>query len=97
LAWPDKLRHLHLGTPAPKVAALQKKRAFFRKFRSATGQTPAQLVERVQLDAVRSFLMQGLPLKAIAGVVGFASPRRLSERFEHRFGVNPSFFRETSK
>jgi transcriptional regulator GlxA family with amidase domain len=84
-----------LDTAALAARAGLSERTFYRRFRAVTGQTPAQLVEGLRLDAVRVFLAQGLPLKTIAGMVGFPSARRLSERFERRFGVSPAFFRDT--
>lgn len=85
-----------LDMPTLAARAGLSERTFYRKFRAAMGQTPGQFVEAVRLDAVRVYLAQGLPLKTIAGLVGFPSGRRLSERFERRFGISPAFFRETN-
>jgi len=69
-------------------------RSFYRKFTEATGKTPAHFVEGLRLDAARTLLAKGLPLKAIAGKVGLAAPGRLGHAFERRFGMAPSLFRE---
>ena len=69
-------------------------RSFYRKFTDATGKTPAHFVEGLRLDAARTLLAQGLPLKAIAGQVGLTSSARLGAAFERRFGMAPSLFRE---
>jgi transcriptional regulator GlxA family with amidase domain len=69
-------------------------RSFHRKFTEATGQTPARFVESLRLEAARTLLAEGLPLKAIAGKVGLTSSARLGHAFERRFGMAPSLFRE---
>ena len=69
-------------------------RSFYRKFTQATGKTPAHFVESLRLEAARTLLAKGLPLKAIAGQVGLDSSARLGQAFERRFGMAPSLFRE---
>jgi transcriptional regulator GlxA family with amidase domain len=68
-------------------------RTFYRKFVKTTGQTPAKFVETLRLDAARSLLSTGLPLKTIAARTGMTSAHRLAAAFERRFGVTPSSFR----
>ena len=51
-------------------------------------------MESLRLDAARTLLGQGLPLKAIAGKIGLRSSARLGRAFERRFGMAPSLFRE---
>jgi transcriptional regulator GlxA family with amidase domain len=82
------------GLKAVTARAGLSERSFYRKFTEATGKTPAHFVESLRLDAARTLLAQGLPLKAIAGKVGLSSPARLGHAFERRFGVPPSLFRE---
>jgi transcriptional regulator GlxA family with amidase domain len=88
----------HLDRPLDVPALAQRaglsERSFYRKFTVATGKTPAHFVESLRLEAVRTLLAQGLPLKAIAGRVGLSSPARLGQAFERRFGMPPSLFRE---
>ncbi len=67
-------------------------RSFYRKFTEATGKTPAHFVEGLRLDAARTLLTRGLPIKTIAGKVGLNSPARLGQAFERRFGMAPSLF-----
>ncbi len=90
--------HAHLDEPldVPSLArrAGLTERSFYRKFTEATGKTPAHFVEGLRLDAARTLLAQGLPLKAIAGQVGLATSARLGAAFERRFGLAPSLFRE---
>lgn len=83
-----------LDVPALAARAGLSERSFYRKFTEATGKTPAHFVESLRLDAARTLLARGLPLKAIAGKVGLSSPARLGQAFERRFGMAPSLFRE---
>jgi transcriptional regulator GlxA family with amidase domain len=83
-----------LDVPALAARAGLSERSFYRKFTEATGKTPAHFVEGLRLDAARTLLAQGLPIKAIAGKVGLNSPARLGQAFERRFGMAPSLFRE---
>ena len=83
-----------LDVPALAARAGLSERSFYRKFTDATGKTPAHFVESLRLDAARTLLGRGLPLKAIAGQVGLRSPARLGRAFERRFGMAPSLFRE---
>jgi transcriptional regulator GlxA family with amidase domain len=83
-----------LDVPALAARAGLSERSFYRKFTEATGRTPAHFVESLRLDAARTLLARGLPLKAIAGKVGLSSPARLGQAFERRFGMAPSLFRE---
>ena len=83
-----------LDVPALAARAGLSERSFYRKFTEATGKTPAHFVESLRVDAARTLLTQGLPLKAIAGKVGLRSSARLGQAFERRFGMAPSLFRE---
>jgi transcriptional regulator GlxA family with amidase domain len=83
-----------LDVPALAARAGLSERSFYRKFVEATGRTPAHFVEGLRLDAARTLLAKGLPLKAIAGRVGLRSSARLGQAFERRFGMAPSLFRE---
>ena len=83
-----------LDVPALARRAGLSERSFYRKFTDATGKTPAHFVEGLRLDAARTLLAKGLPLKTIAGRVGLRSSARLGQAFERRFGMAPSLFRE---
>ena len=82
-----------LDVPTLAARAGLTERSFYRKFTEATGKTPAHFVEGLRLDAARTLLTQGLPIKTIAGKVGLNSPARLGQAFERRFGMAPSLFR----
>ena len=83
-----------LDVPALAGRAGLSERSFYRKFTEATGKTPAHFVEGLRLDAARTLLAKGLPLKSIAASVGLRSSARLGQAFERRFGMAPSLFRE---
>lgn len=83
-----------LDVPALAARAGLSERSFYRKFVEATGKTPAHFVEGLRLEAARTLLAKGLPLKTIAGRVGLRSSARLGQAFERRFGMAPSLFRE---
>lgn len=83
-----------LDVPALAGRAGLSERSFYRKFTEATGKTPAHFVEGLRLDAARTLLAKGMPLKAIAASVGLRSSARLGQAFERRFGMAPSLFRE---
>jgi transcriptional regulator GlxA family with amidase domain len=89
----DNLRD-RLDVPSLARRAGLSERSFYRKFTDATGRTPAHFVETIRLDAARTLIARGLPLKAVAGQVGLRSPARLGAAFERRFGMAPSLFRE---
>ena len=76
------------------VRAGLSERNFYRRFHRVTGQTPAQFVEDLRLDAARALMASSLPLKTIAGKTGLGTRERLSKAFVRRFGVAPSLFRE---
>jgi transcriptional regulator GlxA family with amidase domain len=83
-----------LDVPTLAARAGLTERSFYRKFTEATGKTPAHFVEGLRLDAARTLLTKGLPIKTIAGKVGLNSPARFGQAFERRFGMAPSLFRE---
>jgi transcriptional regulator GlxA family with amidase domain len=92
--WMQENLDKRLDVPALAERAGLSERSFYRKFTEATGKTPAHFVEALRLDAARTLLAKGLPLKAIAASVGLRSTARLGQAFERRFGMAPSLFRE---
>jgi transcriptional regulator GlxA family with amidase domain len=89
----DNLQN-RLDVPELAKRAGLSERSFYRKFTDATGKTPAHFVETVRLDAARSLIVKGLPLKQVADKVGLRSSARLGAAFERRFGMAPSLFRQ---
>jgi transcriptional regulator GlxA family with amidase domain len=81
-----------LDGPTLAARANLTERSFYRKFRAATGQTPAQFVESLRIDAARTLLARDLSIKAVAAQVGM-DPRRLNAAFERRFGMSAELYR----
>jgi transcriptional regulator GlxA family with amidase domain len=94
LAWMNDNLSADLSVDALAARAGQSLRSFHRKFEAATGQTPAQLVESLRLEAARALLARDLPVKQVARDSGFGSADRLTRAFERRFGLSPSLYRE---
>jgi transcriptional regulator GlxA family with amidase domain len=88
--------HLDRPLEVPDLArrAGLSERSFYRKFTKATGKTPAHFVETLRLEAARTLMGKGLPLKLVASKVGLKTSARLGQAFERRFGMAPSLFRE---
>jgi transcriptional regulator GlxA family with amidase domain len=81
-----------LNGPTLATRAGLTERSFYRKFLAATGQTPAQFVEALRIDAARALLARDLSIKAVAAAVGM-DPRRLNSAFERRFGMSAQLYR----
>ncbi|WP_162938097.1 AraC family transcriptional regulator [Kiloniella sp. EL199] len=62
---------------------------FANSFRKLVGVTPGQYLSNWRLTLARTELAKGVPLKAIAGRVGFSSSAALSRAFTRRYGVSP--------
>ena len=66
-------------------------RNFSRVFKSETGETPRQYVERVRIERARVLLEETrVPLERIAHVAGFASTEVLRRTFQRHFGTPPA-------
>jgi transcriptional regulator GlxA family with amidase domain len=73
----------------------QSPRTFFRRFKAATGFTPAEAVERIRLERARILLgTTQLKIDIIAARCGFGSPETMRRIFQHHFGVPPGAMRE---
>jgi len=85
---------------APTIAALAalcglSERHLMRVFRQATGETVKSYVERIRLVRAKSLLSgTSLPLKEIAGRLGFATPSSFSVAFRRATGETPLAFRQ---
>ncbi len=77
------------------LAAGQTNRSFHRKFVAASGTTPAEAVEKIRCELVRS-LLQTTPLKLaqIAGRTGFGSESALRRALQRQYGVTARDLRE---
>ncbi len=75
--------------------AAMSERNFRRVFAKEVGSSPLQFIESARLEAGRRLLEEGdLPLKSVAGRVGFASEQSLRKLFLKRLGVGPQAYRE---
>ena len=96
----DHVRHhLHLPLSVNDLAAqaCMSPRHFARCFRQETGSTPAQLVERLRVEAARAALEGGAPsVQRIAEDCGFGSTERMRRSFQRWLGRPPAAFRKTA-
>jgi transcriptional regulator GlxA family with amidase domain len=69
-------------------------RQFTRRFTETFGQSPADLIQSLRLDAARDHLVEtNAPIESIAIAVGFRSDDVFRRAFDRRFGVTPSDYR----
>jgi transcriptional regulator GlxA family with amidase domain len=69
-------------------------RTFLRRYRQATGVTPARAIERLRVEAARQLLAETrLPAKRIATRVGFGSEETMRRSFGKLQGVSPQDYR----
>jgi transcriptional regulator GlxA family with amidase domain len=84
-----------LSVPALAARAGMSERSFLRRYRQATGVTPARAVERLRVEAARQALgAAGLPLKRIARDCGFGSEETMRRGFLRILAVPPHAYRE---
>jgi AraC-like DNA-binding protein len=62
---------------------------FANKFREVAGVTPGDYLSGWRLTLARSEIAGGVPLKIVAGRIGFSSSAALSRAFSRRFGFTP--------
>lgn len=69
-------------------------RTFNRRFKEATGLTPATYVQEARIDAARGLLEESaLRIKAIAERCGFGDEERMRRAFQRRLGLSPADYR----
>lgn len=69
-------------------------RHLMRGFKAATGLTVHKYIERARIEQTKALLRaDSLPLKAIAGQIGYASASHLSAAFRKSTGITPSAYR----
>ena len=80
-----------LATAAVARAIGLSPRQLERLFRRHLGQTPGAYAAGLRLDRARILLNEtSLPVTAIAGRCGYATPSRFSAAYRSRFGRTPS-------
>ncbi len=63
---------------------------FAVRFREITGETPADYLASWRLITAQSLLKRGVPIKHIAGDVGYGSASALTRAFVRKLGCSPS-------
>ncbi|OGJ88553.1 MAG: hypothetical protein A2268_15815 [Candidatus Raymondbacteria bacterium RifOxyA12_full_50_37] len=61
----------------------------FKKLAAETDESPMKMLARLRIDRAKALLMQGEPLKVIAGRTGFWDAYHLSKVFKHYAGLSP--------
>ncbi len=70
-------------------------RSFARIYAAKMGVTPARMVERIRVEAVRRSLEESdLPIKRIAALCGFGQEERLRRAFARQVGTTPAEYRQ---
>ena len=89
--------HLAENLPLSRLAAqaAMSERTFLRRYREATGLTPARAIERLRVEAARQLLADTrLSAKRIAARCGFGSEETMRRSFVRLQGVNPLDYRQ---
>jgi transcriptional regulator GlxA family with amidase domain len=89
--------HLAEDLPLARLAeqAGMSERTFQRRYREATGLTPARAVERLRVEAARRLLADTrMPAKRIAARCGFGSEETMRRGFVRLQGVSPQDYRQ---
>ena len=69
-------------------------RTFARIYAAKMGVTPARMVEKIRIEAVRRSLEEtDMPIKRIAAICGFAQEERLRRAFARQVGTTPADYR----
>jgi transcriptional regulator GlxA family with amidase domain len=69
-------------------------RTFARIYTAKMGVTPARMVERIRIEAVRRNLEESdMPIKRIAALCGFGQEERLRRAFGRQVGTTPAEYR----
>jgi CheY-like chemotaxis protein len=87
----------HLEDRAYDVGAMSSdmamsERAFQRKIKALTGQTPTQYIRKYRLRKSLAYLRDGTSVSKAAELVGFSSPAYFTSRFREEFGESPTKF-----
>ena len=70
-------------------------RTFARVYTAKMGTTPARMVERIRIEAVRRILEEtDMPIKRIASTCGFRHEERLRRAFARQIGTTPAEYRQ---
>lgn len=94
-AWAAANPGADLSVAALAARAGMSERSFMRRYREATGKTPARAIEQMRVEAARNLLAGGpLPIKRIAAHCGFGCEETMRRSFLRMLGVTPRAYRE---
>ena len=94
-AWMGERLADDLTVPALAARAGMSERSFLRRYRAATGTTPARAVERLRVEAARRLLSDGdLAIKTIARDCGFGSEETMRRGFLRLLETSPQAYRD---
>ena len=85
-------RELTIATLASE--ANMSERSFSRKYRAATGHTPARAVEALRMESARRMLEEGVSVARAVHRCGFGSEDAMLRAFQRRLAVTPHAYRE---
>jgi AraC family transcriptional regulator len=63
---------------------------FHRLFKRHFGETPLQMVARLQIDLAKRLLRRGVPLREVAARCGFSHQSHMTVRFRQATGTTPT-------
>lgn len=92
--------HYHLANPVAEMAKRSglSERSFLRRFRSATGQSPAEYVQTLRIEEAKQMLeAEDTPIERIAAEVGYTEPSSLRQAFRKQVGITASAYRKKWK
>lgn len=93
-AWMAEHLSADLSVPALAARAAMSERTFVRRYRAATGQSPARAVECLRIEAAQRLLANtSLPIKRIAQRCGFNSEEAMRQSFQRQLALAPREFR----
>ena len=81
------------GVPELATEHQMERTTFSRKFKAATGQSPAAFIMEVRLQEAMKQLRSDATLAQIADATGFADANHFSKAFRRHFGVTPGAHR----
>lgn len=88
-----RLQHEQPVAELARLAAMSE-RSFMRRFKQATGSTPAHWLARARVDRARELLESGeQPIERIAAQCGFGSAIALRRQFRLKLGISPTAYR----
>lgn len=91
----ERMADVQFGTGALAEAFGSSPRQLRRRLTEATGETPAQRIRRVRMEAAAEMLAIGVSVKEVGYAVGFASESGFRYAFQSAYGVAPSAYSAT--